>query len=335
MRRSASVHTSASGLVGTLSTLSTGWLPLTAATPITAWTATNKATTITVTIAARAAAEDVTVTVHAEDATLFDESARERDAGGAGRDADADLWSAYRTAEAEVAAVERALDVAADTGAQVHVAHASTPAGVDRAAAAGATCEVTPHHLFLSRGDLADLGTYGRMNPPLRSPERRDALFERVADGTVDVVATDHAPHTRAEKETGLWDAPSGVPGVETALPLLLAAVRDGELPLERVRDLTAANPAVVFDLSRKGGIEAGRDADLVLVDLDRTREIRAVDRHTKCDWTPFEGMDGVFPRWTMRRGEVVYAADDAALPPALAPDGTFGTAAGGNVRSA
>jgi len=172
------------------------------------------------------------------------------------------------------------------------------------------TCEVTPHHLLLSRDHLEDLGTFGRMNPPLRSEDRRAAVYDRVADGTVDLIATDHAPHTRKEKDTSIWEAPSGVPGVETALPLLLAEVIDGELTYERVRDLTARNPARVFDLPRKGAIESGRDADLVLVDPEETREIRGEDRHSKCGWTPFEGWTGVFPELTMVRGTVVYRRD-------------------------
>ncbi|MEE6210915.1 dihydroorotase [Salarchaeum sp. III] len=261
----------------------------------------------------RAADEDVPVTVHAEDADLFSGAARER--------SDADAWSAYRTPEAEEAAVERAVAVAEGSGAQVHIAHTSTPEGVDAARAGGATCEVTPHHLFLSREDLDDLGTFGRMNPPLRSEERRGAVFERLQSGAVDVVATDHAPHTREEKDAGIWDAPSGVPGVETALPLLLNAAREGELSYERVRDVTAANPAKIFDLPRKGRIEAGRDADLVLVDPANVREIRGDDLHSKCGWTPFEGFAGVFPEWTMVRGEFAYR------------DGEFGSARGENVR--
>ncbi|QDX40060.1 dihydroorotase [Salarchaeum sp. JOR-1] len=261
----------------------------------------------------RAADEDVPVTVHAEDADLFSEDARER--------SDADAWSAYRTPEAEEAAVERAVEVAEGSGAQVHIAHTSTPEGVDAARAGGATCEVTPHHLFLSRDDLDDLGTFGRMNPPLRSEERREAVFERLREGKVDVVATDHAPHTREEKDAGIWDAPSGVPGVETALPLLLNAAREGELSYERVRDVTAANPARIFDLPRKGRIEAGRDADLVLVDPENVREIRGDDLHSKCGWTPFEGFAGVFPEWTMVRGEFAYR------------EGEFGSARGENVR--
>ena len=273
----------------------------------------------------RAAAADVPVTVHAEDATLFDESARQGNAGGTGRDADADRWSAFRTADAEAAAVERAVEVAADSRAQVHIAHTSTPEGIDAAAAAGATCEVSPHHLLLSRDDLDELGTYGRMNPPLRSEERRRAVFERVVDGTVDMVATDHAPHTVAEKEQGLWDAPSGVPGVETMLPLLLEAARRGDLSYERVRDLTATTPAEVFDLPRKGRVEAGADADLVLVDPDRPREIRGDDLHSKCGWTPFEGWQGVFPDLTLVRGHVVYEREDGV--------DRFGAAVGENVR--
>jgi dihydroorotase len=274
---------------------------------------------------ARASEADVPVTVHAEDAELFDEGALAAAGDGTGRDADADAWSAYRTAAAEAAAVERAVEVGAGADAALHIAHTSTPAGIDAASAAGATCGVTSHHLFLSRDDLENLGTLGRMNPPLRSEDRREAVYERVADGTVDVVATDHAPHTRAEKEAGVRDAPSGVPGVETMLPLLLEEVRQGRLSSERVRDLVAANPAAIFGLPNKGRIEAGRDADLVLFDPDDARPIRGESLHSKCGWTPFEGRTGVFPELTLLRGEVVYDAREGER---------FGDAVGKNVRA-
>ncbi|WP_049982988.1 dihydroorotase [Halorubrum sp. BV1] len=282
---------------------------------------------------AEAADRDVPVTVHAEDETLFDAAALDGDLGGAGTAATVDAWSAYRTADAEVAAVERALDAAAGTGSQIHVAHTSTPEAIDavadaRESGASATCEVTPHHLFLSRENAGRLGTFGRMNPPLRSERRRTAAFERLRDGDVDVVATDHAPHTVAEKRQGLADAPSGVPGVETLYPLLLESVRNGELSMERVRDVVAANPASIFGLPSKGRVAEGADADLVLVDMTDPRDIEAGALHSACGWTPFEGLRGVFPELTVVRGSVVYERD-----PVTGAE-SFGDSVGRNVRN-
>jgi len=268
---------------------------------------------------------DVPVTVHAEDADLFNTSARERD--------DADAWSAYRTARAEVAAIRQACTVASDRGTTIHIAHTSTPRGIDIAADAGMTCEVTPHHMFLSRRDLPDLGTFGRMNPPLRREKRRQRVYDRVADGTVDMIATDHAPHTRAEKTASIWDAPSGVPGVETALPLLLAEVRSGDLSYERVRDLTAANPAEVFGLPNKGRVAEGYDADLVLVDPAETHLISGARLHTNCDWTPFDGREAVFPELVTVRGTPVYERDPGVVPGSDLE--RFSEPVGRNVRAA
>ncbi|MFD1587956.1 dihydroorotase [Halorientalis brevis] len=243
--------------------------------------------------------QDTVVTVHAEDASEFEPGSKERD--------DADAWSAFRTARAEPAAVEAAAEVADRLDAQVHIAHTSTPEGIDTAAEHGLTCEVTPHHMFLSRKDLRELDTYGRMNPPLRRERLRRKVWDRVVDGTVDIVATDHAPHTKTEKDASIWDAPSGVPGVETALPLLLEEARQGNITYERIRDLTASNPAHIFDLPTKGLVKEGMDADLVLFDPDDSQEIHGDDLHSKCGWTPFEGKRGVFPELTLVRGQVVY----------------------------
>ena len=245
----------------------------------------------------------VPVTVHAEDDSRFDPSAKERD--------DADAWSAYRRADAEIEAVRRACTLAREHDTRIHVAHATTPESIDAAARTGSTCEVTPHHMFLSRADLKELGTYGRMNPPLRRERHRQRVFQRVIDGTVDIVASDHAPHTSEEKDVGIWDAPSGVPGVETTLPLLLAEAHRGAIGYERVRDLTARNPSAIFNLERKGGVSEGMDADLVLVTPDAVETIRAENLHTKCEWTPFEGWDAVFPDWTMCRGQFVYRREE------------------------
>jgi dihydroorotase len=169
---------------------------------------------------------------------------------------------------------------------------------------------VTPHHLLLSRDDLETLGTHGKMNPPLRSENARRRLFDRLVEGAVDCVATDHAPHTLGEKDAPVSDAPSGVPGVETVYPLLLALAFDGELELSHVVELVAEEPARIFGFDNKGAIREGNDADLVFVD-ETFEEVRAERLHSKCEWTPYEGFDAVFPHKVMRRGEVVYDRND------------------------
>lgn len=262
----------------------------------------------------RANEAELPVTVHAEDASLFDASVQDR--------TDATAWSEYRPPEAELTAVETAIAVADRTETTLHIAHTSTPEAVDAATDAGLTCEVSPHHLFLSTTDLDDLGTLGRMNPPLRDPDRQQGLWDRLIDGTIDMVATDHAPHTLAEKDASIWDAPSGVPGVETMLPLLAAAAERGELSYERIAEVTARRPAAVFNLDQKGRIEAGADADLTLLDPE-PQPIDSASLHTACEWTPFESWDGVFPIFTMVRGRIVYE------------DGRLGDPIGRNVRTA
>lgn len=247
----------------------------------------------------RATDASIPITVHAEDDTQFDDTTTSR--------TDPDAWSAYRTPESEITAIENACEIATRNDTTIHIAHTSTPEGIDIAKKTGMTCEVTPHHLFLSRDDLTDLGTLGKMNPPLRSETRRKEVYNRVANGSVDIIATDHAPHTIDEKDTSIWDAPSGVPGVETALPLLIADAANGGLSYERIRDLTATNPATIFNLPHKGKIEPGYDADLALFDTTNTTTIDAAKLHTKCTWTPFEDTIGNFPEWTMIRGTLVY----------------------------
>ena len=270
----------------------------------------------------KAAEIDIPVTIHAEDATQFNTDVYGCESGGLGAEATADMWSQYRSATAEIDAIKRAITIATEVGADIHIAHTSTPAGVDAATAnnKSVTCEVTPHHLFLSRDDAAELGTYGRMNPPLRSETRRQGLWDRLVTGDIDMIATDHAPHTHDEKATSLWDAPSGVPGVETMLPLLFDRARRNEISYERIRDVTARNPASRFGLTQKGRIAVGYDADLVLIDPTAVQTINSDMLHSRCTWTPFAGMNGVFPELTMVRGTVVYDGE------------TFGPAVGMNV---
>jgi dihydroorotase len=166
------------------------------------------------------------------------------------------------------------------------------------------TAEVTPHHLFLNA--MCEKGAFCKVNPPLRRTEDQMALWSAVFDGTIDTIASDHAPHTRSEKEDNEFAyAPSGIPGVETMLPLILPYLKHSKLSIDRFVELTSANPSDIFGLN-KGYIEEGRDADLIIVDFRQESPIKSEDLHSKCGWTPYEGLTGIFPKMTIVRGKVV-----------------------------
>jgi dihydroorotase len=162
------------------------------------------------------------------------------------------------------------------------------------------TKEVAPHHLLLDK--RSKLGSYGKVNPPLRDKEDREAMFEAFRLMKIEVLASDHAPHTIEEKEQEFSDAPSGMPGVETSLPLMLALVKKDQLPLDVVIKAACERPAEIFGLN-KGRIEVGRDADLIVVDGTSMRSITAKNLHSKCGWTPFENWEAIFPYVTFVRG--------------------------------
>ena len=235
-------------------------------------------------------------------------------------------------ASAEEIAVARDLVLAAETGARVHIAHLSTRGGALALAAAkghgiGASAEVTPHHLFLTEAALEGRDPDFKMNPPLRRGEDAAALVQAVAAGTVDAIATDHAPHTAEEKGRGLEKAPFGVVGLETAVPLVLdRLVQKGLISLTRFAELFSAAPARLLGLRTKGRIAVGADADLTLLNL--AREV-TVDRRTfvsKGRNTPFEG-------WKLRGsavmtivgGRIVYPFDDGPAPGAAGSGGKRG----------
>ncbi len=209
--------------------------------------------------------------------------------------------SKIRPAESEVRAVEHAIILARRYGTPFHVAHLSTAGAlalVRDAKKEGltVTCEVAPHHLFLTEDDYETLGTLGKMNPPLRSQKDRDALWTGIADGTVDCVATDHAPHTLEEKRSGdPLAAPSGVPGVATMLPLLLS-VAVGQWPhptsappkkiqfsYEDILRLCFTNPNKIFSLGKS-------DEAVTTIDPKKEWTIRASEIPSTCGWTPYEG---------------------------------------------
>jgi dihydroorotase len=230
------------------------------------------------------------VAVHAEDPAKF--------RGGKVRGLED--YAAARPKEAEVSAVSWLASVRGTT--RVHVAHVTCVEALD-AVPAGVTCEATPHHLFLDTS--RPLGGLGKVNPPLRSAADRAALWDAFRAGRIDVVATDHAPHTLDEKQVQFDEAPAGVPGVATSFPLLLRRTRAGEIDLVRLVATMATRPAEILGLA-KGTIDIGRDADLVVVDPRSSEPIRARRLRYKCGWTPFEGMDACFPRVVYLRGEPV-----------------------------
>lgn len=165
------------------------------------------------------------------------------------------------------------------------------------------TSEVTPHHLLLDRD--SKLTAYGKVNPPLRRREDRQALFNALREGVFTIVASDHAPHTVEEKEEEFDFAPCGMPGVETTVPLMLQFTRDNHIPIQTFVSALCERPAEVFGLN-KGRLALHRDADLMVVDLKMSTEISADRLHSKCAWTPFEGMSGIFPKAVFLRGEIM-----------------------------
>jgi dihydroorotase len=222
----------------------------------------------------------------------------------------------WRDVETAVRATRRVIALVRETGRRVHVLHVTTAEEMALLPSAKdlITVETTPQHLTLAAPECYErLGTFAQMNPPIRGAEHREALWRAVADGVVDVIGSDHAPHTREEKAGDYPRTPSGMPGVQTLLPLLLDHLAAGRLTLERLVDLTSAGAQRIYGIAGKGRIALGYDADLTLVDLEARREITADWLKSKCGWSPFEGMTVTgWPIATVIRGRVVMR--DGAL---------------------
>ena len=200
----------------------------------------------------------------------------------------------WRDAEVARASTERVLKLAREAGRRLHVLHVTTADEIPLLAAAKdfATAETTPQHLTLSAPECYErLGAYAQMNPPIREESHRLALWQAVQNGVIDVIGSDHAPHTREEKDKTYPDTPSGMPGVQTLVTILLDHVNKGNLTLERFVDLTASGPQRIFGLAGKGRIAVGYDADFTVVDMGLTRAIENKWIASRCGWTPFDGM--------------------------------------------
>ena len=231
--------------------------------------------------------------VHAEDESLR------------GKETEASLRDHLknRSNECETSAIRTLMETSVE-GLRTHVCHVSAKESLPLLAQArNMTAEVTPHHLLLD-GD-AKLGSFGKVNPPLRRREDRQALLAAMKEGRFDAIASDHAPHTIEEKEEDFDFAPSGMPGVETTLPMMIQLVKERHLTLADVVRSTSERPAEIHGLN-KGRIEVGYDADLVVIDSQASRQIKADNLHYKCAWTPYEGRLGIFPKAVFLRGEIM-----------------------------
>lgn len=216
--------------------------------------------------------------------------------------------------ESEWGQIARDLELCARTGCRYHVCHISTRESVElirRAKAAGikVTCETAPHYLVLCEDDLQEDGRF-KMNPPLRSASDREALIEGLRDGTIDAIATDHAPHSPEEKSKGLKDSAMGITGLETAFPVLYTRlVKTGRIGLARLLEVLTESPRRIFRL--QGGLAEGQEADIVIIDVEKNYTIDSSEFLSKGRSTPFDGMKvSGLVRYTMKSGRIVYNSD-------------------------
>ncbi len=226
------------------------------------------------------------------------------------------VWRDETTA---MLATERLVRTARETGARVHVLHITTKEEIEFLSSNKdvASVEVTPHHLTMAAPDCYErLGTRAQMNPPVRDAAHRQGLWRGIEQGIVDVLGSDHAPHTREEKAKVYPASPSGMTGVQTVVPLMLDHVNAGRLSLQRLVDLTSAGPARLFGIASKGRIAVGYDADLTVVDLKREEIITDGWVASRAGWTPYDGITVTgWPVGTVIRGRRVMWQGELTSP--------------------
>ncbi len=258
------------------------------------------------------------VAIHAEDEARMQARLDQRVTG------DASSHPVWRDDESALLATRRILALARAARRRIHVLHVTTPAEL---ALLGqnkdiATCEVTPQHLTMAGEEAYPrLGTLAQMNPPIRSGAHRDGLWAWLNQGVPDVIGSDHAPHTLEEKATEYPNSPSGMPGVQTLLPLLLDHVAAGRMTLQRLIELTSAGAQRVFGITGKGRIVVGYDADFTVVDLKKQWTVEEPWLASKAGWSPFTGMTLTGkPVGTIVRGETAMWEDELGAAPAGKP---------------
>ena len=231
----------------------------------------------------------LTICAHCEDETTVRANAAKY-----ANETDIAFHSKVRDHEAAVIATARAIDLAQRHNHRFHVLHVSTANEIELIQNGGPliTSEVCPHHLFFNVDDYPRLGSLVKMNPSIKNKTDNEQLWQALCDGVIDIVATDHAPHTMDEKREPYPKCPSGLPAVENSLALMLNQVNQGKCTIEQVVKWMCSGPAEIWNMKRKGRIEAGYDADLTLVDMDLTQTVLNKNQETKCGWTPWHGDD-------------------------------------------
>ena len=218
----------------------------------------------------------------------------------------------WRNAECAMSSTRRVVKIAERYNKKIHVLHVTTKEEVDFLAMhkKNVTFEITPQHLTLYAPDCYDkLGTYAQMNPPIRTKEHYDRLWIAIKNNVVDVLGSDHAPHSKENKDKEYPDSPSGMPGVQTIFPVMLDHVNKGKLSLEQLIKLMCENPCRIFGIKDKGYIKEGFDADLTIVDMNKEQVIKNEMIASKCGWTPFNNykVKG-FPIGTIVNGNLVMS---------------------------
>ena len=225
----------------------------------------------------------------------------------------------WRNDEQCFIATKRIIRIARKYNKKIHILHVSTGQEAEFLADNKdiASVEMTPQHLTLAAPECYDrLGSYAQMNPPIRDKDHQVRLWNAINNGVTDIIGSDHAPHTKDEKDKDYPISPSGMPGVQTLVPVMLNHVNNKKLSLNRFVQLTSANPARLFGIKRKGFLELGNDADFTIIDLNKERIIENNWIASKCGWTPYDGMKiKGWPIMTVIRGNIVMREDELSDP--------------------
>lgn len=247
---------------------------------------------------------DKPITLHPENKIIVEEETQKQKNQN---NNEAINYADARPSQAEIESTKQAISLSQKYDNQIHLCHISTRETlrlVENTNNTKITCEITPHHLLLNTDTFKKYGTYAKTNPPLRyNNENLDLSYL----SKIDTIGTDHAPHTIEDKEKDVWNASPGIPNLETCLPLLLNEVNKGTLNFDIIKEKLCTNPAKIFNLNQKGEISPGKDADIVLIDMNKEIVVDTDNFYTKGKYTPFEGMTlKGSPILTLLRGNII-----------------------------